>query len=96
MTMNSLSSPSDPKLRACPFCGGPAAFEQHIPEKYPNPVWTVHCDNQEEDCFAGKADFAVYSRKVEAAEAWNTRKPPQSPPTEIEGEVLDDGKKDLK
>lgn len=62
------------KLEPCPFCGGPAGFEEITPSKYPHTNWSVGCTNTNEDCI-GFQMLASFSRKCEAAEAWNKRDP---------------------
>jgi len=57
-------------LERCPFCDGPARFEQVDRAGYIS--WTVNCDNQDVDCIAASM-FSCYSRKIEAADAWNMR-----------------------
>jgi hypothetical protein len=60
------------ELKPCPFCGGPSQFEEITPDKYPHTTWSVGCANGDEDCIAYQMT-ARFSRKIEAAEAWNKR-----------------------
>jgi hypothetical protein len=62
----------EPFLKRCPFCGGEAGFQEDTPPAYPLTTWGVVCLNQEEDCIACLA-MKTYSRKTDAAEAWNKR-----------------------
>ena len=68
---------SDPVLLPCPFCGGPAQFEE-MPQgsstKVLSCTWSVGCANSEIDCI-GYMLVAHYNRKSEAADAWNKRAP---------------------
>ena len=62
-------------LKPCPFCGGPADFEecaQGSSTGVYSCTWSVGCQNQNEDCIAYQL-LAHYNRKSEAAEAWNKR-----------------------
>ncbi len=63
---------TEPTLLPCPFCGGPAVFEEVTPTKYPRTTWSVSCGNIKEDCIAGQI-LMTFSRKEEAADAWNKR-----------------------
>ena len=63
-----------PELKPCPFCGGPAGFEECTPEQFPHTTWSVGCRNENEDCIATQM-IASFSRKEEAAKAWNQRHP---------------------
>jgi hypothetical protein len=69
---------TEPKLKCCPFCGGEAVFES-VDRGY-NDVWTVGCGNQSEDCIATQM-ISTFSRKADAAEAWNKRSPETDLPT---------------
>lgn len=65
------------QLLPCPFCGGPAAFEecpQGSSTKVDSCTWSVGCANTEVDCIAFQM-MASFDRKSEAAEAWNKRAP---------------------
>jgi hypothetical protein len=62
----------EPFLKRCPFCGGPAGFEEVTPENYPLTTWAVNCENEDEDCIACVM-AKTYSRKTDAADAWNKR-----------------------
>lgn len=69
---------SDLKLLPCPFCGGPADFEE-CPQGSKGftaafVTWSVGCQNSDEDCI-GYQMLAHFNRKLEAAEAWNKRAP---------------------
>ncbi len=57
-------------LKSCPFCGGPAALEEVDHSGYV--AWSVGCNNQDVDCIAYQM-LATFTRKSEAAEAWNKR-----------------------
>jgi hypothetical protein len=61
-------------LLPCPFCGGPAMFEDITSTKFDRTTWSVGCGNGDEDCI-GYQMLAHFSRKSEAAEAWNKRAP---------------------
>lgn len=64
-------------LLPCPFCGGPAVFEECAQGSSVNPksaTWSVGCGNTKIDCIAYQM-LATFSRKTEAAEAWNKRAP---------------------
>jgi hypothetical protein len=67
-------------LLPCPFCGGPADFEQITGSGSSFATWSVGCQSSETDCI-GYQMLAHYNRKCEAAEAWNKRPtPPSSEP----------------
>lgn len=64
-------------LKPCPFCGGPADFEecaQSSSTAVTSCTWSVGCQNDKEDCI-GYQLMASFNRKSEAAEAWNKRAP---------------------
>lgn len=63
---------SSPKLLPCPFCGGPAAFEYVTARQTDSTVWSVGCANEKVDCI-GFQMLMTFARKIEAADAWNTR-----------------------
>lgn len=65
-------------LLPCPFCGGQAAFEEMTTDKYPYTTWSVGCANVDEDCI-GYQMLASFSRKHDAAAAWNKRAPTSLP-----------------
>jgi hypothetical protein len=65
------------KLLPCPFCGGPADFENTTPESS-IAFWSVGCQSVESDCIAYQL-LATFNRKCEAAEAWNRRQPQWMP-----------------
>lgn len=70
-----MPAASDPQLLPCPFCGGPATFEecaQGSSVKVNSCTWSVGCANTEVDCIAYQMT-ASFNRKSEAAEAWNKR-----------------------
>ncbi len=60
------------QLFPCPFCGGPAAFEEV--RHALGASWAVGCANADEDCVATQS-IATFSRRSEAAAAWNKRAP---------------------
>lgn len=60
------------KLLPCPFCGGEADFECIASPDSLTCTWSVGCQNVDEDCI-GYQVLAHFSRKSEAAEAWNKR-----------------------
>lgn len=59
-------------LKPCPFCGGAARVDHgEIPRTGVN-VWKIGCGNEEVDCIATEM-VSSYSRRAEAAAAWNKR-----------------------
>ena len=65
---------SEYHLKPCPFCGGPADFEQV--ERLGIDTWSVGCratkDDDPDECIAQQF-LMTFTRKVEAAAAWNKR-----------------------
>lgn len=62
-------------LKPCPFCGGPAAFEEVDNKGYV--AWSVGCradqiDPDGDECIAQQF-LMTFTRKTEAAQAWNKR-----------------------
>lgn len=55
-------------LLACPFCGKDAVMEQEAGSN----AYSIGCDGAEE-CPGRYAELATFARKIEAANAWNTR-----------------------
>lgn len=75
-------------LEPCPFCGKDAGFEQ-IGGPGERVTWSVGCQSIEDDCI-GFQMLAHFSRKQEAADAWNKRAALASEPRVSEdGRVLD-------
>lgn len=64
------------KLLPCPFCGGEASFEEA--DYCGRTVFSVGCVSVDGDCI-GYQMLATYSRRSEAAAAWNTRPAAQTP-----------------
>lgn len=74
---------ADPFLKPCPFCGAAAVFDEIEPKKFPgHALWTVACsDAAEKDvddidpiaCVASGGMVTRFTRKAEAAAAWNNR-----------------------
>lgn len=62
------------KLLPCPFCGGEAGFEEVSLDCTGKVTFSVGCQATDGDCI-GYQMLAHYSRKREAAEAWNRRAP---------------------
>lgn len=60
------------ELLPCPFCGSEAAFTHDDSGNLAS--WRVYCRDMEEGCPMGLTDTIGYSRRVEAATAWNKRK----------------------
>lgn len=59
-------------LLPCPFCGGSASFEE-VDGVIQGSAWTVGCsDGGGSECI-GFQPMTTFSRKSEAAKAWNTR-----------------------
>lgn len=70
----------DPLLLRCPFCGASAEYKETRSHVTGDTVrWTVGCRGSRSDsgqhCIA-HISFVTFSRKSEAAIAWNTRAPP--------------------
>lgn len=61
---------SDLKLKPCPFCGGPAGFDQT--DTGVSFYWDVLCDG---DCPMERFTRARGLTKKAAAALWNERKP---------------------
>ncbi len=77
---------TDIQLLPCPFCGGPATFEECVQGSSIRPdscTWSVGCANEKIDCI-GYQMLAHYDRKSEAAEAWNRRVVPINVTEELE------------
>lgn len=70
-------------LLPCPFCGGEATFE-HIPDGR----WSIGCVDADGDCM-GFQSFQTFTRKTEAAEAWNRRALTPDHARQVDGEVAD-------
>ena len=60
------------ELKPCPFCGSEAAFEHDSEGSLAK--WRVYCCDRAEGCPIGLTNTIGYSRRSEAAEAWNRRK----------------------
>ncbi len=71
MSIEAKCPPDTTALSPCPFCGGPADYEE-IPMGLGHAIWSVGCASDETDCI-GYQMLAHFSRKCEAAAAWNTR-----------------------
>jgi len=70
-----MTLPGDPKLLPCPFCGGNATFEWIGGDgKNATGNWSVGCDERggKLECY-GYLSHTSFSRKVDAANAWNMR-----------------------
>lgn len=57
----------DPKLKPCPFCGGPAVYRNGS-HPWEAPQWSA-------GCIEGHATSTDMGTKDEAAEWWNRRAP---------------------
>lgn len=71
-----------PALLPCPFCGGPAEFEEVARDSGREAAWSVGCrmKDGESECI-GQQSLLTFSRKIEAIAAWNTRHPSPALPT---------------
>ena len=62
-------------LLPCPFCGGPAVMEEVEAKSIGESRWSVGCSEQRvvfAECM-GYQSLTTFDRKIEAANAWNTR-----------------------
>jgi hypothetical protein len=61
-------------LLPCPFCAGPAVMEEVPARSVGDSRWSVGCQDKDggPECM-GYQSLTTFSRKIEAANAWNTR-----------------------
>jgi len=59
----------------CPFCGGPATLEEDVNDSVGISSWAVGCDELGGtiQCIGVFNVATTFARKIEAANAWNTR-----------------------
>lgn len=62
------------KLLPCPFCGGKAVMEEIESNIYGNVRFSVGRSISDDDTCMGYQSLTTFSRKCEAASAWNKRK----------------------
>jgi Lar family restriction alleviation protein len=62
-----MPKPPEPKLKPCPFCGGPAIYWRSSPDWEPTARWAAGCEN-------GHAVSTDMETKGQAAVWWNTRR----------------------
>lgn len=72
MTEPTIIEPKEGELLPCPFCGSPCAFEH---DNDSMGQWRVFCRDHKDDagCAIGLNNSDNYSRRVDAATAWNKR-----------------------
>jgi len=70
MTEPAIIEAKPGELLPCPFCGSECAFEH---DSTGLAHWRVYCRDPDNVCVVGLAASRGYARRVEAADAWNTR-----------------------